>query len=286
MQSEKEIKLAASAVGALQESKVQGRDMEIAAMSLAMKIPDFWQDKPRLWFLQFEAVIATQRLAGQAKFDLAVTKLGKETLEQIADILTDPPPKEERYEALKARILKVYEESAERQLQRLLNEMELGEQKPSQLLRKMKDLAGEKFPEETLVLLWRRHLPAHCRSVLAVLGTSDMEKVAVMADAMLESTRSTQLASVEVKPSGSTTDRVADEIAKLSARLADLEGGRRRRSRDSSDEDRSRQRSGSRRRVNRKMPGDPDWLCRHHFRFREKATSCVEPCAWSKAKNG
>nr|XP_037870021.1 uncharacterized protein LOC110385715 isoform X4 [Bombyx mori] len=60
--------------------------------------------------------------------------------------------------------------------------MELGDQKPSQLLRRMRDLARDKIPDDTLRVLWQGHLPAPVRTVLAITETKDMEKLAAAAD--------------------------------------------------------------------------------------------------------
>jgi len=29
--------------------------------SITQRIPDFWQDQPKLWFIQVEAILATQK---------------------------------------------------------------------------------------------------------------------------------------------------------------------------------------------------------------------------------
>lgn len=89
---------------------------------------------------------------------MIVAKLSRDNVEQISDLgLTRPDS--QKYEALKTRLLAVYEESEVRQVPKFLNEMELGDQKPPQLLRRMKVLARNKFAEETLRMLWMGHLP-------------------------------------------------------------------------------------------------------------------------------
>lgn len=109
-------------------------------------------------------------------------------MEQVSDIVLSPP-ETRKYDALKTRLLAVYEESEVRQVHKLLMELELGDQKPSQLLRRMRDLASNKFTDETLSMLWIRHLPGAVRAVLTVSEVSDLEKLAMMADKVIETTR-------------------------------------------------------------------------------------------------
>ncbi|KAH9635220.1 hypothetical protein HF086_013247 [Spodoptera exigua] len=60
------------------------------------------------------------------------------------------------------------------------------DQRPSQLLRHMRDLARDKMPDETLRMLWMSHLPSSTRAVLAVSEESKVDTLAVMADKMQE----------------------------------------------------------------------------------------------------
>lgn len=88
-------------------------------------------------------------LSDEARYNLVVTKLGKDAVQQVSDILLKPP-EVKKFDTWKEGLLKIYEESEMRQFQKLLSEMELREQKPSQLLRRMRDLARDKMPDETL----------------------------------------------------------------------------------------------------------------------------------------
>nr|XP_026483297.1 uncharacterized protein LOC113391526 [Vanessa tameamea] len=160
-------------------AKTQPEIVELATVTVSSRIPEFWSDQPRLWFVQCEAVLSPQKLSDEAKFYMIVTKLGKDAIQQISDILLKPPDAK-KYEALKARLLTVYEESEIRQFQKLLSEMELGEQKPSsasiQLLRRMKDVARDKIPDDTLHILWQRHLSSAVRAVLTVTDITDLSR--------------------------------------------------------------------------------------------------------------
>ncbi|GBP69252.1 hypothetical protein EVAR_56796_1 [Eumeta japonica] len=80
-------------------------------------------------------------------------------------------------------------ESETRQLQKLLSELKLGDQRPSQLLRRMRDLARTKIPDDTLRVMWTEHLSTAVRAVLAVSDTKDLDNLAAVADKIIENTR-------------------------------------------------------------------------------------------------
>lgn len=256
---------------------------ELSVISVTSRIPEFWCDQPRLWYVQCEAILGPQKLSDEAKYNLVVTKLGKDVVTQVSDILLKPP-ETKKFDTLKERLLKIYEESEMRQFQKLLGEMELGDQKPSQLLRRMRDLARDKMPDETLRIMWQGHLPPSVRGVLAVSEVKDLENLAAIADKVMETTQPLQVSEVQATPSTSTSSDhsfILAEIAKLSLRIREMEQER---NQDRNfNRYRSRSRSASRgRNMIRRTPNSPDWLCVYHFKYRHRARNCIEPCAWKK----
>lgn len=248
---------------------------DLSVVSLSSKIPDFWTDQPRVWFLRTEAILAPQKIGDDAKFNIVVAKLTKEAIQQVTDLLIDPPEKN-KYEALRSRLLQIYEESESRKIQKLIGEMELGEQKPSQLLRRMRDLASGKIPDETLRILWQGHLPQAARAILAATESLELESLSTIADKILETTRPAYVTEVaQVSPSD--CNKIMAEIAKINIRLDKMT-----RSRSSQRNDASRRSSFSRARSSsrQRTPKSPDWLCFYHFRFRSRANKCIKPCAW------
>ena len=94
-----------------------------------------------------------------------------------------------KIDALKTRLLRIYEDSKNKQLQKLISEMELGDQKPSQRLRRMRELAKYKIPDDTLRILWQGHLPDAIRVVLAVSETKELDHLSSIADNVHETSR-------------------------------------------------------------------------------------------------
>lgn len=83
---------------------------------------------------------------------------------------------------IKKRLITAYSDSRERQIKKLLSEVELGDQKPSQLLREMRALADNRITEEVLRTLWRQRLPTHIQIVLSASDDVALDKMAGIAD--------------------------------------------------------------------------------------------------------
>ncbi|GBN99473.1 hypothetical protein AVEN_76439-1 [Araneus ventricosus] len=72
-----------------------------------------------------------------------------EILSQVSDIITSPP-NNDMYKTLKERLINIFSDSEERRLKKLLQDVELGDKRPSMLLRQMQDLAGNRVGDELL----------------------------------------------------------------------------------------------------------------------------------------
>lgn len=262
--------------------KTEEQHAIISSLSIANKIPDFWPENPRLWFVQVEAILAPQKTSDANKYYMVVAKLSKEAIQQVADIVGNPPECN-KFDTLKKRLLQIYEESETRQIQKLVSEVELGDQKPSHLLRKMKELARNKIEEDTLKILWQGHLPPSVRAVLTVTSTKDLEELAIIADKIMDTHQQTQINEVARNSAGTTTAydiaAIMTEIAKINLKIEEMDRGRGR--------SMTRSRNGYRRfsthrsqSKSRRTPQDSDWLCSYHWRYRSRARKCAAPCNW------
>lgn len=257
---------------------------ELAGIALSMRIPKFWRDRVKLWFITFEAVTADMKKGHKELAQMVVAQLEKQDVEQIADLLFKPP--ENLYDALKERLTSVYEESEDRQLQKLLSEMELGDQKPTQLLRRMRSLAHDNIKDETLRMMWMNLLPAHVRSVLVVsdkIGKQTaLDDLALLADKMME--QSQQVSSLSHTPERNETQALVEEVRKLSLEVAELKRFQER-SRPRFRRNTPHSRSQSRTSSSRTHSATKSPFCYYHRKFKEDARRCVPPCTFKKEKS-
>lgn len=95
----------------------------------------FWRELPRAWFVQFEAVLDPLKTSDDQKFRYLLQQLQAVDLQHLTDILYNPPATD-KYLTVKNRLLAVYDKSDVKNFQKLISGLELGDQKPSQLLRR------------------------------------------------------------------------------------------------------------------------------------------------------
>lgn len=246
----------------------------VVAVAAQNKIPPFWKADPVLWFCQVEAVFARNQISNSlTKFHTVVATLEFDVLQQAADIVKSPGSNP--YESLKTRLIETFAESENRRIQQLLEGKQLGDEKPSQLLRQMKHLAGDAVTIEMLRSLWLRSLPKSTQQVLAATESSDLDRLARVADEIHE-----VHFSKEVSPISSVNNPLHDEIERLSRQVAELRA-------ELSASSRYRSREGSRSRARSKSSDrkrkDPEWLCFYHYKFRERAKKCESPCNWKSS---
>ncbi|KAG0428750.1 hypothetical protein HPB47_024281 [Ixodes persulcatus] len=107
---------------------------------------------------------------------------------EIRDIILDPPTVSP-YDVLKAELVKRTSESEQRRLQQLISSEELGDRKPSQLLRRLQQLLGAKAPTfDAAVIreLFLQRLPVNVRMILASASGLVLPELAQLADAVTD----------------------------------------------------------------------------------------------------
>ena len=145
----------------------------------------------------------------------------------------------------------------------------------------MKDLATNKILDPTLGIMWQGHLPSAVRAVVAVTVISDLANLANIADKVMETMGPTHVSEVQAV-SNTSDNQILAEIAKLSLRIRNLERDSYRFRNRSRGDPRSRSTSRGRNPSQRRSPESADWLCYYHYKFRDGAKKCMEPCAWKK----
>ncbi|GFT38281.1 transposon Tf2-6 polyprotein [Nephila pilipes] len=162
---------------------------------VAVKLPIFWRNKPKLWFLQLEAQFANSGISQDAtKYNIVVAALDENVLDFVVDILSDPP-ENEKYNTLKKALLNRLTDTEESRLKKLLTDLELGYKRPSDLLRQMKSLAGNSISDEIIKSLWLQRLPQQTQAILTI-SNDTLDKIAEMADKIIAVYSSSEICQV------------------------------------------------------------------------------------------
>ncbi|XP_032684176.1 uncharacterized protein LOC116850246 [Odontomachus brunneus] len=160
------------------------------------RVPPFWKQQPALWFAQIESLFQIYRVrSDDSRYHLVIGALDSEVIQEIADILATPPEIDE-YVTLKTQLLARFADSADKQLHRLLTDLELGDRRPSQLLRHMKTLTGSRVSEDVLRVCWLALLPPAVQRVLKILRTTSLDELSSVADELMEGTSTPQVLAV------------------------------------------------------------------------------------------
>ena len=191
----------------------------ISAVNL--KLPPFWPGDPEVWFAQVEAQFTTRGITSQkTKFDYIMASLSPEIATEVRDLILKPPV-ETPYTVLKAQLIKRTAASEQRKLQQLLNDVDLGDRKPTQLLRRMQQLLGDRTDATEMAFLrqlFLQRLPSNIRMVLA--STHDdvnLDTLAELADKIVEVAAPSQasVAAFQPPPITAEVDSLRTEVSRL-----------------------------------------------------------------------
>ncbi|CAE1149040.1 unnamed protein product [Acanthosepion pharaonis] len=234
------------------------------------------------WFVQLGAIFQARYITSQqSKFAYVVEKLPADVASEVADILNDIPP-DKPYEVLKQVILQRTACSEEHKIKELTN-VTLGNNKPSQLLRKMQTLVGtNSMSEAVLKQMWLDKLSPDTVQILATLTDEVfIQKLAAIAD-KISDTRPTHLIASVALSSDSTPgtnqqlQTLASEVRKLSLRINEIQYiPSRSRSNSTNRNSVHRRRSTSRRPQHQ-----PRSVCWYHEVFSARAKKCQPLCSY------
>ncbi|XP_075744116.1 uncharacterized protein LOC142802917 [Rhipicephalus microplus] len=150
-----------------------------------------------VWFSQIEARFELLRITSQqSKYLHVVSALPPDIADAVDDVLASTPS-EKPYDELKSTVLKCIQVSEHSRLQQLLSHEELGDQRPSQLLHRMRQLLGQQASEERQHSLLRdlflQRLPQSTWMILAGSDGVTLERLAQLADRVTDCTEPSKM---------------------------------------------------------------------------------------------
>lgn len=251
-------------------------DQQNQVAKVALRIPPFWRANVRLWIAQCDNAFTYSGITSdETKFSALVANIDAETLSHVSDIVLHPPDSD-KYKALSERLISEFEDSEHQKIKKLLTELQLGDERPSHLLRKMKELSGKQLNDDFLQNLWMQRMPAHIQTVLSA-SSEKLDQLAIIADKVAEVVQPGAICAASATETsngaGVTTETLLQRIEELTRQVSELSRGHM--------TPRSRGRSSSR---SRKGNGSGQ-VCFYHNRFGDKARKCTKPCTYEQRKN-
>ncbi|CAK9827621.1 hypothetical protein ANTRET_LOCUS5302 [Anthophora retusa] len=262
---------------------------------VSIRIPEFTPDDPELWFciLERNLVAAGITLDG-VKASYVTGALGPRYIAEVRDILLNPPDTG-LYDKLKTELIRRLSVTQEQKARRLLEHEEIGDRRPSQFLRHLRSLAGTCVSEPLLRTLWLGRLPSSVQAILATQQGTALDKVAELADAIVDTMPGRPAIAETTRPVPATpsspTDLLTERMMQMliamqeqtetmKVQIAELRSSRR----DQPFGNQHRRRSVTRRRSNsRRRDHSASGMCWYHAKFGRNAHRCIQPCTYSPA---
>lgn len=256
----------------------------IVAAVNKIQLSPFRSERPDVWFFIVESDFSSSRVTSDESKYIAVLKaLDPQTLDEISDIVLNPPA-QNKYEHLKKIIIQRFSKSKERQLSKLLNDVTLENKTPSQLLREMTELAAGGLSDEVLHSLWSMRMPPNLTPMLVMSQHLDLDGLAEMADRVIDSMNFSSIMATSTAPQKDNQAcsgclKLAEEVREMRQMFTQfLKVTQQTKSHDDNNQWRPRQ-SRSRTRHRSSTPR----ICYYHQKFGEASYKCQPNCSY-KAK--
>ncbi|KAG0410614.1 hypothetical protein HPB47_012271 [Ixodes persulcatus] len=174
-----------------------------------LTLPKFWAEDPALWFVQVENKFRLHRITSQIRqYELLIDALPPQAATEVRDILLSP-----------------LGDTPQRRLQQLLSAEELGDRRPSQFLRHLQHLPGDKAASIDAAILrelFLQRLPPPVHVGLAVAHRLPLLELAELADRIMEVNSPTIGATQRTSDLTSDITELRKAKEKLTAEVSEL----------------------------------------------------------------
>lgn len=255
-------------------------------LASSLRMPEFNASDPEMWFAVVEAYFSKAQVRDEQQRYLDVlSSLPPRYASEVRDIIMRPLDGDS-YATLKRELIKRLCSTQEEKTRKLLENVVMEDEKPSQYLRRLQALAGSAVPADLLRTLWMRGLPEKLKPTMATQTGKTLPEMAEVADSvhsLLPARTRVHEATVDA---GLHTQiqQLTQELSALKTQMAAMmnqvqevsSGGGGRPRQPSRPRSRSRPRSPSQPREPR-----PDGVCWYHWTFKDRARKCTSPCTWT-----
>ncbi|XP_044598637.1 uncharacterized protein LOC123274907 [Cotesia glomerata] len=125
----------------------------------SQRFPEFVAADPEMWFAMVESQFLRNRIIDkQQQYLQVLSSIPSRYVTEVRDIIMKPLSAA-LYDELKEQLIKRLSISQEEKTRKLLDGQKMGDEKPSQYLRRLQAQAGSSFPDSLLKTLWLRGLP-------------------------------------------------------------------------------------------------------------------------------
>ncbi|XP_054267189.1 uncharacterized protein LOC128989332 [Macrosteles quadrilineatus] len=199
----------------------------VSVNRVAVKLPPFWADRPSLWFAHVDSQFTISGITSEdTRFHYVVSQLETRYAVEVEDIITNPPATN-RYAVLRSKLIERLSNSEEECVRQLISDEDIGDRKPSQFLRHLRSLLGPaQLQDNILRALWLRRLPVNIQAILTAQNELPLDKLADIADKVIEVSTRTPQVSVNATTSREHTqsnDDLTAVVARLTQRIDTLE---------------------------------------------------------------
>ena len=257
-----------------------------------LKIPPFWASNPEAWFGMVEGQFILRNITqDNLRFYYVLRALPESAVRVLGDLMRGPPPPD-AYQQLKTRLLAAHTLTEFQRMDKLLSAQPLGGQKPSDLLHELVQFCPEGESQSKIFrYLFLQRLPAELRIILSEDVDSTLPVLAARADQLwAHSARRPHDAAAAVNAVAKDSSQEDTTVAAVSGQSFGRGGNRGKPRGGRGGATRGGRGGTAAAGSGAATPADkssPTWLaqqasglCRHHWRYGDKAFNCRQPCSW------